>query len=225
MRRDNRISEILSTFALALAPSVAAILIAGGSSARDNFGIPVLYGYSLLYVSTDSMVGFQEDSLPQGTGVLVRKVQPSTLCIGDVVTFYDRRIEAMNTHRLVAAPVYENGMYRFHTMGDNRKSALYSYEGERFTEKELLGKVEVHSDAISFLLASFSPSISAMAETMGNLPQAFLFPLFTLLPLGIFTVVATISGIREWFREEEEQSKRDVASLPMQRLKQEVTSC
>lgn len=225
MRRDKRKLEIMSTFALVMVPSIAAILIAGRSSARNNYGIPVLYGYSFLYVSTDSMVGLQEDSLPQGTGVLVRKVQPSSLSIGDVVTFYDRRIEAMNTHRLVSAPVREDGLYKFHTMGDNRKSALYSYEGERFTEKELLGKVEAHSDAISFLLAAFSPSISAMAETTGNLFQAFLFPLFTLLPLGIFTVVATISGIREWFREEEQLSNRGVASLPMQYLKKEAIPC
>ena len=202
-----------------VAPFLFSMIFSGVVDMRDNFGIPMVYGYSALYVATDSMAGEALDSLPQGTGIILQRVSPENLREGDVVSFFDKRIGAINTHRLISDPSFAGEHFRFHTMGDNRKSALFSYEGERFTEKELIGKVIWHSSFISFFLACFSPSVSAMAEASERMDQAFLFPLFTLLPLGILSAVISILSLKEWFfGKEKERSFPALANFAMSRV-------
>lgn len=192
----------------ALGTFVVSCLVSSSVIAKENHGVPRIYGYSFLYVATDSMVGPSTDSLPQGTGILVRQCDPRTLHEGDIVSFYDRRIDLVNTHRLVEAPSPEGSGFRFHTKGDNSQSLLFVYEGEWFTEKEFIGVVTMRSDALAFLIAAFSPEVSAMASVTGNSWQPLLFPLFVLFPLGILSSITVIVTIKELLGGSPQESER-----------------
>ena len=153
-------------------------------TSKQNHGVARIYGHSFLYVATDSMVGGREDSLPVGTGVIVRQVDVASLHAGDIVSFYDARIGAANTHRLDVDPVPRNNGYRLHTMADNVLSQNYSYEGETFTDTELLGLVIGHHDGLGWVLSFVSPAASAAKEVAGGgMSMAWLFPLAAFLPI------------------------------------------
>ena len=163
-----------------LVSCLAQILI----TSKQNHGVARIYGHSFLYVVTDSMVGNREDSLPVGTGVIVRQVDVASLHAGDIVSFYDARIGAANTHRLDVDPVPRNNGYRLHTMADNVLSQYYSYEGETFTDTELLGLVIGHHDGLGWVLSFVSPAASAAKEVAGGgMSMAWLFPLAAFLPI------------------------------------------
>ena len=72
---------------------------------KGNYGVPMAFGHSFLYVSTDSMDDEPSSSIWKGNGIVIAKVAPSSLVAstpildengeiidfkkdGDVVTFY-----------------------------------------------------------------------------------------------------------------------------------------
>ena len=84
---------------------------------------PSVFGYSLFIVTTPSMQG----TLDPGSAVLVHKVDPDTLAVGDIITFkegYDPDGKlVVNTHRIVN--IEEAGDERvFRTKGDNNNVCL-----------------------------------------------------------------------------------------------------
>ena len=171
-------------------------------------GVPRAYGYSFLYVATDSMVGERSDSLPVGTGIIVKKTSASSLHIGDVVTFFDRNIGAPNTHRLDEEPKLVEGVYHLHTKGDNVNSQMYSYDGESFTEEELVGVVVTHNDALGSILSYVSPTASGTAEALGNRGGgAWVFPVIVLLPLAGIAAISIASTVREAKKQHKEEEQ------------------
>lgn len=73
-------------------------------ASRGERQIPNLFGRGYLAIVSDSMSGNQEDSFDQGDLIYVRILNDKTrqeLKVGDVVTFYDYSIQALNTHRIV----------------------------------------------------------------------------------------------------------------------------
>ena len=182
------------------------------ATSSQNHGVPRAYGLSFLYVGTDSMEGKKEDSLNRGTGIIVQQADAGSLHMGDVVTFYDANLRAPNTHRLSEEPYVENGVYHFHTMGDNVDAATYQYTGEYFTDAELIGKVIGHNDGLGTFLTYVSPNASGMAQAAGNKGAAtWLFPLVVLLPLaGIagISIAGTVHEARKQKKEDEAEIKK-----------------
>ena len=179
---------------------------------NGNYGVPRAYGLSFLYVGTNSMEGDKPDSLPQGTGIVIKQAEAKNLKIGDVVTFYDKNLGAPNTHRLVEEPVLDGTIYRLHTKGDNTSAATASYDGEYFTSNELIGVVIGHNDGFGAFLSFVSPSASTMAVATGR-PGAsiWFFPLACLAPLaGIaaVSVVSTVIEARKLKKEEQEELRK-----------------
>ena len=83
-------------------------------------------------------------------------------------------------------------------MGDNRSSAMYTYSGESFTEKELVGKVIGHNDALGTVLSYVSPTASGTAQALGNRGGgAWVFPVLVLIPLAGIAAVSIVSTLIE----------------------------
>lgn len=189
------LTGLLAAFSL----FVASCLVQAFVTMNGNFGIARIYGHSFLYVATDSMVGQKEDSLPVGTGVIVRQVDPGSLHAGDIVSFYDYHIRSINTHRLDREPERSPNGYILHTMADNVESVNYTYEGETFSDAELLGLVVGHNDALGSFLSFVSPAASGAKEATGNgVSMAWLFPLLAFLPI---VGVLSFQLIKLWKKE------------------------
>lgn len=80
-----KICGFLSTILMVVLLALAAVLI-----------VPVILGYTELAVLTGSM----QPTIPVGSLIYVKEVEPSTLQIGDVVT-YQLEGDTMVTHRVV----------------------------------------------------------------------------------------------------------------------------
>lgn len=188
-----------------------------------NYGVPVAYGHSFLYVVTDSMDGTYTDkdypipSFPAESGVVLKKVDPSEIKEGDVVTFYEiitiggQKMGIINTHRIMSQPDYgkeaitidESGVYHFHTVGDNSRSESGSYQsrGEDFTQDYLIGKVVSVSRGLGWFLSWASPTASGYhdAKTGGN--SSWFFPVMILIPVAIIATTSIISTVKTAKRE------------------------
>lgn len=71
---------------------------------KTNAEIPNILGRGFLSVQSDSMDGDKESSFKKGDLLLVKMIKEKDIAkleIGDIVTFYDKGIRAINTHRIV----------------------------------------------------------------------------------------------------------------------------
>jgi signal peptidase len=78
--------------------------------------VPSFFGYSVMNIISTSM----EPQIPENTFILIKKVDPAELKVGDVITFYskDPTIRGLpNTHRITDIRI-ENGNFVFITKGD-----------------------------------------------------------------------------------------------------------
>lgn len=128
--------------------SILVVLIAGfaltyqivGSVTRSsNYGVANFFGYQTLVIATDSM----DPVYPVGDAVIVKKVDPSTIKVGDDLTFYYN--DMIYTHRL-GSVTSTDGVYTFTCHGINTQSDQCgggdcTYQTQTFTDKYLLGKV------------------------------------------------------------------------------------
>ncbi|MDX9808505.1 MAG: hypothetical protein RBS87_08130, partial [Acholeplasma sp.] len=73
-------------------------------SVKTNKDVANIFGRGFLPVISDSMEGNNSDSFDKGSLVFVKLLsesQKEELEIGDIVTFYDLNLSALNTHRVV----------------------------------------------------------------------------------------------------------------------------
>ena len=63
------------------------------SQTYQEFGVPSIFGYSLMQVATNSMEGNKSDSLPVHTGVVMERVALSEVAPGDVITFQSDQVQ------------------------------------------------------------------------------------------------------------------------------------
>ena len=186
---------------------------------NKNFGVPRAYGFSFLYVLTDSMEGtiteYEIDSFPSGTGIVVKQVSPTEIKVGDVVTFYEQltlkdgsKVGIVNTHRIMdhaghkGVERQEDGLYHFHTVGDNAKSESGSYSslGENFDERYLIGKVVCTSEGLGKFLAVVSPSASGWNDSQNKTNTSWFFPVLIITPVAGIAIANIISTVREAHR-------------------------
>lgn len=180
----------------------------------NNHGVPMVFGSSFLYVSTDSMEDPDNpDCLAPGTGIIIQQVRSydelrtSTPILdeggnptgdyqkdGDIVTFYYKDIRSVDTHRLIEKTYDEtDGKWHFVTMGDNPLAhKAGSYRKESWTQDDLVGKEVFHSKALGTFLTLTSPDAAASAgKTAWLLPTAIIVPLVLLAGLSIVDVYRT----------------------------------
>lgn len=83
--------------------------------------IPHIFGRGFLAVQSDSMEGDKEDSFNKGDLVFVKMLdeeEQQELTSGDVVTYFDMGIRALNTHRVVETFDLDGELFII-TRGDN----------------------------------------------------------------------------------------------------------
>ena len=71
---------------------------------KTEADIPSIFGMGFLSVQSDSMNGTKEDSFAKGDLLFVNicnDKERNALAVGDIVTFWDTGIRALNTHRIV----------------------------------------------------------------------------------------------------------------------------
>lgn len=201
------------------------------------FGVSFLY---IVTDSMDD--GDNPNSMPAGTGIIIQHVKdPSTLKPstpiykyddegnkvlddngkpiivdwekdGDAVTFFYKKIEYADTHRIIETYLDESGTRWFKTMGDNPK-AHKAKTTELWSEEYLIGKVTHHSKALGTFLEISSPQI---AETISVVTKekhtAWLFPIVLITPIGALLFTYIGKSIYKAFKEEKERdAKIDLA--------------
>lgn len=172
-------------------------------SMKNNHGVPSVFGYSFLYVATDSMVGDRPDSLPVGSGIIIEDVPPEEVEIGDVITFYYPVLGAPDTHRVTNIIYDEQGkVMTFQTRGDNADAEIES-SGETFSVDNYLGKMVYHSLSFGTFLTYVSPQVPSE-----NNHATWVFPLLILAPLAIaaiYTIVSTALSMRKQRQKEQKE--------------------
>lgn len=167
---------------------ISMVLIAFVYSQRSETGNNV-FGFSYFNILTTSM----QSELPQGSFILVKAVDPTTLKVGDDITFFESETKVI-THRIINIyEDYEDSGYRgFETQGvDNKKPDDYVT-----MPPNVIGKVIWSVPHLGFILDLISSNIIYFAG-------AFIL----LFVLSMFIKVAiTPDKKQHWMPDDEKQS-------------------
>ncbi len=122
------------------------VFIIGIMAAKIKGEIPYFFGYSIMNIVSGSM----EDTIPEGSYILIKKTDPADIRKGDIICFYsdDPAISGFpNTHTVIEEPIYgENGI-EFVTKGDaNPEKDDVTAKGDK-----LIGKYVTNLDALTKL--------------------------------------------------------------------------
>ena len=220
------ISYTIDALLIAMIAFLAYVQISMIVTKPKNHGVPMVFGSSFLYVSTDSMDDPDNpDCLAPGTGIIIHSVgsydelKTSNPILdeggnptgdydktGDIVTFYYATIRNVDTHRLIEKTYDETeGKWHFKTMGDNPVAHQRgAYKTESWTQDDLVGKVTFSSKALGTFLTLTSPDAAASAgKTAWLLPTAIIVPLVALAGMSIVDVYRTA-------RKKEKEEEREI---------------
>ncbi len=148
------------------------VQVTGFISARNNFGVSSFLGYQSFVVLTDSM----EPELPVGNGVIVKKVDVTTLVAsttpeskdGDIITFFRSNDQLIITHRIIEVIDDGDGTLTFKCLGDNLNAQTCPTEGctiansDLVPEEFVMGKVISSSAALGAFSKFFSSPITTL---------------------------------------------------------------
>ncbi len=130
---------------------------------------PSVLGFSVFQVQSGSM----EPEIPVGGIVIVHKVKPSSLKVGDVVSFYSNDTEIsgkINTHRIIEINQSDSGERIFRTKGDANDAP----DSAAVFEVDLIGKVIVNVGLVG-------------SSALGVLRNPKIIFIFIVLPLILIT--------------------------------------
>jgi len=150
--------------------------------------VPRVMGFSLLRVLTDSM----EPEIPAQSMLLVKAVDPQTLEIGDVITFFssDPTLSgALNTHRIVRIETPHSNL-QFVTKGDTNESE----DPQLVPASQVVGKV-----------LRVSP---IFGKAVGLLSTPLVFGTVILVPLAFMLVSSLLGDLRRARRARKEDAQK-----------------
>ncbi|MEL4319587.1 signal peptidase I [Leifsonia sp. YIM 134122] len=132
--------------------------------------VPKIAGATPMTVLTQSM----EPSLPPGTLLVVRPVDPADVRMGDVITYQIRSGDpAVITHRVIGIQAASDGSYSFTTKGDNNDVADPTViepqvQGRLWYSVPLVGYVNaaVNGDARSWIVPMIAVALFCYAAFM-----------------------------------------------------------
>lgn len=182
------ILNVISIALIVIAVVALFIVVTTESGEAPNF-----FGYSMFRVISGSM----EPELPVGSMIVVKRVEPEEVKVGDIITFFstDPTLRGgVNTHRVV--DIDDSGMdILFMTKGDaNQFMDEYGAVGSN-----LIGVVIYDSKLIG------------TAVRLASNPLIF-FPLLV-IPLGLIlisNVVSTVKTAKQLAEEEEEKAIAEI---------------
>lgn len=166
--------------------------------------VPSLGSYSFMRTLTGSM----EPAIPVHSFIVTEEVDPSSLQVGDIVTFRATESsmeDALNTHRITS--VYEeNGQLMFHTKGD----ANAVEDAAPVAAVNVVGRVVFVSAALGTVVSLFS-----------NPLVFFPFIILPLVVLMVFEIAKLVKSTKEVARAEEEKALREAVELVRKKREQE----
>ena len=196
---------------------------------RDkNYGVPKVFGTSMLCIVTNSMDDGTPNCLAPETGIIISHVddiKSLTTCkplsysesdptrvndydkSGDIVTFYLEEKGVPDTHRVIDYIENEDGSFTIRTMGDNPiiRERFTDSDGtsgfETWNSKFLIGKVTYVSRGLGQLLIISSPSVAASFNR-----SAWLFPVGLIAPI---VIIASTFMIEEIIKYRKESKRRE----------------
>lgn len=198
---DNLITGILGGFIVLLLGAEISMMV----TEKKN-GIPSLFGYSFLYVKTDSMVGDNPDSLAVGDGIVIKHFDPEDVQVGQVITFLDMECkgatptEQIVTHRVMDIDRTDPNDLIFFCFGDNPES---HYNVSTVLTYPEVANV-VHQQYYKGTLVTHSPNFGAFILST---QQTWFMPVTVFIPLGLIAIWEGIDAFREGRKEEKELQK------------------
>jgi sortase B len=116
MKNDNEKGRLIRSHIISLIfyPLLVLAVVAVLMLNSNSVGAPrILFGYAVLRVTTGSM----EREIPQGSLILIKRVPPESLLVGDNITFLERDLST-TTHQIVEIyEDYADGYRGFRTQG------------------------------------------------------------------------------------------------------------
>lgn len=218
--------------------------IKAGSS---NGGFPNIFGKGFLAVKTESM----ERDTGSGSGVpsyyddysigeikkndlVYEKVLNSksinNLKVGDVITFFDPSIKALNTHRIVIIDKTDGVVTRIVCQGDYSVSLFGVYDpvnGTPSTNQSLIdrGDIQIISD-MSNVKGIVTGVKSGAGKVILNIQQNwlwyFVLPVLVFLLIEIFMVIKNIMDLKGAKQKAELASNKEVMMADLEAQKEEM---
>lgn len=199
MKRPVKASVVFKKIAVALwwtATILIAVMIVRILAAKIKGEVPFFFGYSVMNIVSGSM----EDTIPEGSYILIQKVDPADVRKGDIICFYsdDPAIRGYpNTHTVVEDPVQgENGL-EFVTKGD----ANPTKDSVNARAEKLIGR---HVQNLDFLT-----NFSVMLEEKGIMIITLVLPV-----LCVICMVGTVYVKMKQPLEEEAVPVTEIPPVP-----------
>lgn len=146
---------------------VAALFAFTTLATKDDGSVSSLAGFTPLTVQSESMAPtFDQDDL-----IIIKQCDPSTLEVGDIVTFHaiiDNQY-ALNTHRIISINEV-NGLNSYTTKGDNNELA------------------DQHVIADGDIVGKYVGKIPYMGKVIGLLSSTWGFLVVIVLPMLLFFI-------------------------------------
>lgn len=157
---------------------VAALYTVVTLATRDEANVSSIAGFSPLVVKTDSMSPtFNADDL-----ILIHTTDPSTLQVGDIVTFHTiiNNEYALNTHRI--ADISENnGVRSYTTKGDNNAIA----DQHIIADGDIVGKYVTRVPGVGRLINFLSSSVGFLVVIVLPMLLFFVYQVYHLIMVSL----------------------------------------
>lgn len=195
-----------------------------------NGGFPNLFGRGFLSVASDSMDGnsteYEVDSFKKGDLVYEKVFKGkdcSELKVGDVITFYDTTIQALNTHRVVY--VHSDNSYVI-AMGD-KIAMTFSFD---FNDKEAMFDLEsaghiqsVTVDNIKGVVTGVNPGAGkVLTNIQDNWLWYFVIPVLVFLLVEVYFVIRNIMELKGAKQKAEIASDKEAMMADLEAQKEEM---
>lgn len=202
------------------------------NAGNDGKGFPNLFGNGFLSVQSDSMNGesteYDIDSFNKGDLVKVKVFKDkdcSNLEIGDVITFYDPTLEALNTHRVVY--IHDDYSYVI-CQGDKIVKDVPSYKYDVNMEVSLKYILESQGHTQNVSVENIKGVVTGVSEgagtTLDNIQKNWLFifviPVLVFLLIEIFLVIKNIMDLKGAKQKAEMASDKDAMMAELEAQKE-----
>lgn len=174
-------SKVLSTIAsivLWIVILVAALFAFTTLATRNQDNVSRLAGYTPLTVETDSMA----PTFYSGDLIIIKKVDPSSLEVGDIITFHTiiQNQYALNTHRI--SEINESaGVRTYTTKGDNNAIA----DTHIISDNDIVGQYVARIPGFGKVIEFLSSSIGFLLIIVLPMLIFFIYQVYHLITVSI----------------------------------------
>ena len=190
-------------------------------SVKTNSDVANILGRGFLPVVSDSMSGNKEDSFNKGDLVFVKLIsddEKENLEIGQIVTFYDLSLAALNTHRIV-----DLGNGFIVTQGDKANSIAPYRSGEDNSG------IQYEIVAFENIKAVSTGHIGGVGSAINYLQTPVGFALFVILPVVLllayqgFVLTKTLLAVnKEKIEAQHATDKQALLEAEKERIRKEL---